>query len=202
MNPTPPATLPPSDRRTFSLVSMFPRERGIALIVGLIILAVLSMIGVAAFSVSTQEERMAGNSRDRIRAFEAAEAALRSCESFVENNAAAFNNASASAIVTPSTPGMYLAPFDSSTQPVTEQAPLTTESTWQTSATSVNQLTTFTGSAFFPSCVAERIQQPNASWKPGQILNSTNSVNIAHITAHGYGLNPNTVVRLESYYAM
>jgi Tfp pilus assembly protein PilX len=33
-------------------------------------------------------------------------------------------------------------------------------------------------------------------------LNSSNSVTIAHITAHGYGLNRNTVVRLESYFAL
>src|ERR1700740_79310 len=62
-------------------------QRGIALIIGLIILAVLSLIGVAAFSVSTQEERMAGNSRDRIRAFEAAEAAVRDCENFANTGA-------------------------------------------------------------------------------------------------------------------
>jgi type IV pilus assembly protein PilX len=51
-------------------------RRGIALIIGLVILAVLSMIGVAAFSITTQEERMAGNARDRMRAFEAAEAGV------------------------------------------------------------------------------------------------------------------------------
>src|SRR2546421_12603875 len=76
-------------------------ERGIALIVGLVILAVLSLIGVAAFSITTQEERMAGNSRDRMRAFEAAEAALRACE-----NAAANGSTGA---------GMYQAPTSSAT---------------------------------------------------------------------------------------
>ncbi|MCX8114103.1 MAG: PilX N-terminal domain-containing pilus assembly protein [Burkholderiaceae bacterium] len=56
-------------------------ERGAVLVVGLIFLAMLSLMGVAAYSVATQEERMSGNTRDRIRAFEAAEASLRDCES-------------------------------------------------------------------------------------------------------------------------
>jgi len=174
----------------------FARERGIALIVGLIILVVLSMIGVAAFSVSTQEERMAGNSRDRIRAFEAAEAALRNCEAIVENDATAF---------TDGTVGMYLAPPDSSSPTVTEQTPLKDEATWQDPTNNaVNRLprTLFPDSAIAPACVAEKFVQPNANWQLGQPLNSSNSVNIAHVTAHGYGLNSNTVVRLESYYAI
>src|SRR3974390_1967057 len=81
------------------------RVRGIALIVGLIVLAVLSLIGIAAFSVSTQEERMAGNSRDRMLAFQAAEAALRGCEAFIQGNGglAVFGTA----------PGMYVGPATS-----------------------------------------------------------------------------------------
>jgi type IV pilus assembly protein PilX len=59
------------------------RQRGAALVVGLIFLAMLSLMGVAAYMVANQEERMAGNARDRIRAFEAAEASLRDCESLL-----------------------------------------------------------------------------------------------------------------------
>ncbi|MBV8208896.1 MAG: hypothetical protein JO133_02425 [Burkholderiaceae bacterium] len=198
-----PSTLPPSDRPASALMRALSRERGIALIVGLIILAVLSMIGVAAFSVSTQEERMAGNSRERIRAFEAAEAALRNCESIVVNNATAFAGATTTTPA-PNTPGMYLAPQDSSTATALEQDPLDLEATWQTSKTAVSQLpaASFPSSAFPPACVAEWIRLPNSTFTPGSRKNSTNTVSIAHITAHGYGRNANTVVRLESYYAM
>ena len=52
------------------------RQRGAALVVGLILLAMLSLMGVAAYMVAVQEERMSGNARDRIRAFEAAEASV------------------------------------------------------------------------------------------------------------------------------
>lgn len=68
------------DRRRDSALR---RERGAVLVVGLIFLALLTLIGVTAFSVATQEERMAGNARDRLRAFEAAETALRECEALV-----------------------------------------------------------------------------------------------------------------------
>lgn len=57
-----------------------PRQRGVALVIGLIMLALLSILGVGAYSMATMEERMAGNARDQIRAFEAAEASLRDCE--------------------------------------------------------------------------------------------------------------------------
>jgi len=43
-------------------------QRGAVLVVGLIFLAMLTLMGVAAYSVATQEEKMAGNSRDRLRA--------------------------------------------------------------------------------------------------------------------------------------
>jgi type IV pilus assembly protein PilX len=165
---------------------------GIALIVGLVILAVLSLIGIAAFSITTQEERMAGNSRDRMRAFELAEAALRACETTVLTGGTAIFGAS---------PGMYVGPATSSLPSITEG---TSESWWQTPA-NVLQVTTGLGTdmAFPPSCVAEWITlHPNSGYTVSDPQNSTSAVNIAHITAHGYGLNRNTVVRLESYYSM
>jgi type IV pilus assembly protein PilX len=172
-------------------------ERGIALIVGLVILAVLSLIGVAAFSISTQEERMAGNSRDRIRAFEAAEAALRDCEDYIAANGSAGFSAAA---------GMYQAPGSSAFPPVTESSAAQSESWWRDTS-KVRQLpatyAAANSNAYPPSCVAEKFTLPNSNWGgPGTPLDSTNSVNVAHVTAHGYGLNPNTIVRLESYYAM
>src|SRR5882762_3272988 len=103
-------------------------ERGIALIVGLVILAVLSLIGIAAFSITTQEERLAGNSRDRMRAFELAEAALRDCENAVQAGGTAVFGAS---------PGMYVGPAASSLPSITEG---TSESRWQKPA-NVHQVT-------------------------------------------------------------
>jgi Tfp pilus assembly protein PilX len=176
-------------------------QRGVALIIGLVILAIITLIGIAAFSITTQEERMAGNSRDRMLAFEAAEAALRGCENFIKNNGgiAIFN-------VTPGTlpPGMYQGPPNSSEPSITEKN--TSEAWWQSNTHALS--VPFTGGgpaapAFSPACVAEAISlYPNQGYQVGNAQNSANAANIAHITAHGYGLNPNTVVRLESYYSM
>ncbi len=56
------------------------RQSGAALITGLIFLVVLTMIGVTAARMSTLEERMSGNMRDRSIAMHAAEMALRDAE--------------------------------------------------------------------------------------------------------------------------
>lgn len=61
------------------------RQSGAALITGLIFLVVLSMIGVTAARMSTLEERMSGNMRDRAIAMQAAELCLRDAEQDIRN---------------------------------------------------------------------------------------------------------------------
>lgn len=63
------------------------RSRGIALVMGLIFLMLLTLIGTTTMSVSTQQERASGNSRDYLNALEAAEAGLRDCESILQGAA-------------------------------------------------------------------------------------------------------------------
>lgn len=63
------------------------RSRGIALVMGLIFLMLLTLIGTTSMSVSTQQERASGNSRDYLNALEAAEAGLRDCESILQGAA-------------------------------------------------------------------------------------------------------------------
>lgn len=56
------------------------RQRGVVLAVALIMLVVITLLGVSAMQVTSLEERMAGNMRDRSLAFQSAEAALRDGE--------------------------------------------------------------------------------------------------------------------------
>lgn len=56
------------------------RQSGVALITGLVLMVVLTLITVAALRTTTLEELMARNARDRDLAFQAAEAALRAGE--------------------------------------------------------------------------------------------------------------------------
>ncbi|MEX1067014.1 MAG: PilX N-terminal domain-containing pilus assembly protein [Aquisalimonadaceae bacterium] len=55
-------------------------QKGIALISGLVLLLVMTLLGVTAMSMATMEEYMARNLRDHNLGFEAAEAALRAGE--------------------------------------------------------------------------------------------------------------------------
>lgn len=61
-----------------------PTQRGAVLITGLIFLVILMLIGTTAMQGTLLEEKMAGNLRDETLAFQAAEAALRSGERFLE----------------------------------------------------------------------------------------------------------------------
>jgi type IV pilus assembly protein PilX len=56
------------------------KQQGAVLIVGLIIMLLLTIIGLAAVRSSGMQELMAGNMRDRNLAFQAAEAGLREAE--------------------------------------------------------------------------------------------------------------------------
>lgn len=62
------------------------RQRGAALIVGLVLLLVMTVLGVASMRGTTLQERMAGNLRDANLAFQAAEAALRDAEEFLDDD--------------------------------------------------------------------------------------------------------------------
>ena len=53
------------------------RQQGAVLVIALLFLTILTILGVTAMTSTTFEERLAGNTRDRGIAFQAAEAALR-----------------------------------------------------------------------------------------------------------------------------
>lgn len=59
------------------------KQSGIALIVSVIMLLLMTLIGVTSSQVTSLEEKMAGNMRDRNMAFQAAESALRAGEALV-----------------------------------------------------------------------------------------------------------------------
>lgn len=62
------------------------RQSGAALLTGLIFLVVLTMIGITSARMSSLEERMSGNMRDRSIAMQAAEMALRDAELDIQNS--------------------------------------------------------------------------------------------------------------------
>jgi type IV pilus assembly protein PilX len=60
------------------------RQRGAAMVIALIMLLILTVIGTATARMTLLEERMTGNTQDHRVAFQAAEAALREGEDFLE----------------------------------------------------------------------------------------------------------------------
>jgi type II secretory pathway pseudopilin PulG len=52
------------------------RESGVALVMALVILAILTILGISAMSTSTLQEKMAGNVQEQTKSFLAAESAM------------------------------------------------------------------------------------------------------------------------------
>lgn len=77
--------------------STFQRERGAALIVALILLAVMTILGLAVLRSTLLDERMSGGLFDRGMAFQSAEAGLREGENRVAGGGAVFPNAGCAA---------------------------------------------------------------------------------------------------------
>lgn len=61
-------------------------ERGVALIAGLLILVILSILGITTMQSSLLQERMAGNLEQRDIAFQLAEAGLRDAEAWLRGS--------------------------------------------------------------------------------------------------------------------
>jgi len=62
-------------------------QRGIVLIVALVMLVLITLVSLSTIRATTMDERMAGNARDRDRAFQAAEAAVQACLSQIKSGA-------------------------------------------------------------------------------------------------------------------
>ena len=67
-------------------IQMTKHQQGSALLVSLIILVVMTLLGLSGMRTSVMEEKMAGNMRDSELAFQAAEAALRDAEKYIQDN--------------------------------------------------------------------------------------------------------------------
>lgn len=155
------------------------------MVMGMILLVLLTLLGLTAMGTSVLEERMAANARDRIRALQAAEAALRYCEVLV-NPQTLFNN----------TNGFYQPPAPGN------PPPWEVASTWAGNNSHVRPCSGIDCIALVhsqPRCIAEElgtvIQQ--GSWKSGQPATQT-TLRFYRVTARGVGSSDRTVVFVQS----
>jgi len=68
------------------------KQQGSVLIISLVIMLVLTILGVSGMKTSLLEEKMAGNLRDGQLAFQAAEAALKQAEHYIDDNIVSIAN--------------------------------------------------------------------------------------------------------------
>lgn len=80
-----------------ALLTHRSRQRGVVLVISLLLLLVLTMLGLAATRGTTLEQRMTTNQNDQEVAFQAAEAALRAGESQLSSAGLNYNNNTAGA---------------------------------------------------------------------------------------------------------
>lgn len=155
-------------------------QRGSALLVSLVFLLLLTMIGVTAIQDSTLQERMAGNTRDREVAFQAAEAGLRTAERYLQ--------------------GAVVGPFDTNTNGLFVAGSSAVPS-WQTS-NSTNWVAlsgdTLTGVEAQPEYIIEEVSHTGmfglGADEPEEISSSY------RVTSRGYGASPDARVVLQSTY--
>lgn len=170
------------------------RQKGAVLVVGLLFLVMLTLIGVTAMSTGIMDERMAGNSRDFNLAFQAAEAALRDGELYIQKSispASGFSSTCANGLC----------------QPPTNSIPWYTAINWSSGSVtrtygSGTSATTLPAVASQPKYIIESLGQPGAvvGTSIALGLKPNPAGNAYRVTARGVGGRAETQVFVQSIY--
>lgn len=159
-----------------------PAQRGAALIVSLLFLLVLTVLGMSSINSSIMEERMSGNSADRQRAFQAAEAALRSGEIYLRDNKPVLDEACTDGVCT-----------NYEFQTIADWRTDLNHAAWAQAKTVSDEV--FGGSGTAKK--AQYIIEDMCEFTPDD-TGIVDSKRMFRITAVGYGASENTIVMLES----
>lgn len=166
-------------------------QAGFVLAVSMIFLVIMTVLAITAIKKATLDEKITGNLRTQDMAFQAAEKALRFCESWIELRAgnAKICQARTGAIVLPTT--LEFNPAD-----VTANFPIA----WQNMAnwtgsgglsTELSGTDAMTGVASQPRCMVERWEMPGERPEDAQLRSPY------VITARGVGSVSTAVVWLQ-----
>ena len=166
------------------------RQHGAALIISLIFLVLLTLIAVSAMQGTILQERMAGNTRNQMLAFQAAEAALSAGE----------NSLAASGL--PSGAGYYMNPAALPSATYTSSQDWINTFSWS-STTAATYTGTLNGVAAPPQFVVERLTSTPPTCKAPCNAGTGASPGSGYyrITARGVGGTTNAVVILQEVYA-
>lgn len=203
-----------------------PRQDGAALVIGLIMLFLVTMLSITAMRTSALEERMASHTSERALAFQAAEAALRQGEQYLNSTViGAFNN------TMPHNSGLYKQRVPGFADPypndgVEDSCPVTGEIcrpwwealNWAPATNHSRVASGVTGVAQQPRYIIEDVTGPVVCDKDGNCQTTLSNLGGSlkqgtvpetgryRVTARGVGAqvddngNPVTVVFLQSYY--
>jgi type IV pilus assembly protein PilX len=180
------------------------RQRGVALLVALMFLIVLTLLGLAAIRTTTLEERMAGGSRDYNTALQAAEAALRDAE----NDLKATGTTVGRIISTTSFPTAFIGTYGCNTVGLciidSQYRQLYNTATVNWAGTSTVVYGTYTGAAAIngvaqpPRYVMEFMYFNDGFYKGPN--NGTSDTYYVRVTARGWGANSQTQVTLQEVF--
>jgi type IV pilus assembly protein PilX len=197
-----------------SALITYQSQQGAVLVVALLFLVILTLLGTTAAQMSSLEERMSRNMRDRSIASQAAGLALRDAERDVLNSNATYNRS-----VDPTTSNFTPDCGGSTTSDTSDdglcsggvkgyasQAPNGTNYTLTTVAATTNQIDMTAAPSVGYGTYTGAVAIPNLSAQPRYILESfKKSVNAKtvyyyRITVRAQGVNPNTVVWLQEVF--
>ncbi|MHB8405180.1 MAG: pilus assembly PilX family protein [Gammaproteobacteria bacterium] len=177
-------------------------QRGFVLIVALVLLLVLTILGLAAAQSTALQERMAGNTRNRDMAFQAAEAGLRAAESCLMMGSAMCTN------FTTNTNGTYLFNPGAPPPPSTIATPLWEVAGFWNTAGNVLSYSAVTGSslqyvAAQPEFIIEQmppVAAPGGNLGLQQFGGGSPTIQLYRITAFGTGGDSTATAMLQSTY--
>lgn len=157
---------------------MMGRQGGMALVISLIFLAVVSLLAMASMQSALLQEKMAGNQKESQQALQAAEAALRAAERYLEaGNSGPYDNSA----------GLY--EFVS-----VAVDPASPSTAWRTYANSG-----LAGRA--PEYFIERLPYTQSSNESLAADEPISERRLYRITARGFGLSDESRVLLQSTYS-
>lgn len=149
-----------------------PAQRGATLIITLVMLVLITLISVSTIRTSTMDERMAGSARDRDKALQAAEAAVRLCLVKVQADTV--------------TATLKLTPAASTATPLWENAANWTDNTKSEAVSVPNTTLAGAGLAEWPRCMYERLGATSDNYR---------------VTGRAVGGSTLTVVMLQATYS-
>lgn len=165
----------------------YRRQQGMVLVVTLVLMLILTIVASSAMQMSTLQERLAGNTRDTVAAFQAAEAAIRQAEDVLEGaNLGAFSGNN----------GLYEV-CESSDARAACSAPdwnVRNSNGWVAVDNSVAHV------AQQPEYIIEKytsVENPQAALEAGSPLDT---YEFYLITARGYGVSSHSLVVLQTSY--